>query len=475
MKRRVTTRGEFFYNAADNDRGFALVTTILLLIVLAVLLGVSTHWTAMDIKRTANYGKTREAFFIADAGIQDAINHMNYTASGDSPGAAANHFAAALTSWPSEFTSGVDYQGGTYKVSIADNNDDADQTTDKDLTVVVKSTASKRGKTSVIEAVLHLPRAMGDAAIIVQDELNVSGTVSVTLSPEDLKGVHSNADTTIGGTVDFNGSGATGVDDCQMNGNPDATCDSGDQYERDIPRLFPKDYKEFCHYVMKNDGAILYRGADLTDNIVYTWDNGDKQWESGGVAETTLKGFKHDAQGWSVNGDIKPSGADQNVPNNAMLYFEDAFKAAGKVGILGNEWLTTIIAEKDIAITGKAFINNCAAACNGDEAIANLFLIAGDDLKTPKLDSPIIHGVFAALDQISLGGGATLKGTVISNSYDGTYKGDTYLPYDSNVVNNDVNAISGNLTIVYEGPVVLPVTENKVRVLTWKEYTARDL
>ena len=61
-----------------NEKGMAFVTTILLLLVLGLLVTVSTQWSAMDIKRTANYTKTREAFFIADAGLQEYVPTVDY-------------------------------------------------------------------------------------------------------------------------------------------------------------------------------------------------------------------------------------------------------------------------------------------------------------------------------------------------------------------------------------------------------------
>jgi predicted RNA-binding protein with TRAM domain len=462
-----------------NEKGLALATTFLLLLVLTVLVAVSTKWSVADINRTADYNKSREAFFIADAGIQDAINHMNYTPGGQSPGAAANNFALAFTSWPARYTNGIDDPGGkgSYTVSLSDNHDDGDgaANADNDFTVIVTSTGiTDRGKMARIEAVLHLPRAQGDAAVIVEDDLDIKGTVEISGINEVL--VHSNEDTTIAGTVDLQGE-ATAVDSCDVNGQSSTDCNFGSKYKRDIPIIIPNDFKGYATFIMEDDGTI----TDAVNNISYTKTGGDWKDPSNNInAELAAFDF-HNVQGWKVTGQIHPSSINgtQNVPNQVILYIEHSFTASGGVGDSGDEWEVTILAEKDIEIGGNAYINNCTVnpACGTNETIQNLFLIAGDDLKTPNLKSPNIHGIFAALDQVDLGGNAVLTGSVFSNSYcdaDSNGNCQNYFPYNSNVVQG-VNKLHGGLTIVYNGPVFPPVTEKKVRVLTWKECTPKEI
>ena len=470
-----------------NERGMALATTLLLLLVLAVFVAVSTKWSVADIKRTVDYNKSREAFFIADAGIQDAINHLNYNSFGVSPGAAANHFDAALTSWPAKYADGVDDPGGngSYKVTLVDNHNDGDdnENADLDYTVIATSTATtNKGQTAVIEAMLHLPRAQLDAGIIVEDDLNVSGNVTIT----GMEGVliHSNDETTISGSVTLDGE-ATGENDCEVNGGSDENCNEGAIYHKEIPKFFPKDYKQFAQYIMKNDGTIY----DQVNIITYIQDGSSWKNADDSVVNADLAAFDfHATQGWKITGQVHAVSHDgnvKNVPQDTVLYFEHSFSATGGVGDDGYEWSTTIIAEKDINITGSAYINNCNSGpnCGDEKVIQDLFLIAGDDLKTPSLETDNIHGIFAALDQIDLGGHATITGAVISNSYCDKPDPDNadacdaieYDPYDSNVVNGHDNKIHGNVTINYNGPIAPPVTEDKVRVLTWKECTPGEI
>jgi hypothetical protein len=472
-----------------NQKGMALATTFLLLLVLTLLVAVSTQWTATDIKRAADYNRSREAFFIADAGIQDAINHLNYNSFGVSPGAAANHFVDALTNWPVKYADGVQDPGGngSYTVTIVDNHDDGDGLTnaDRDYTVIATSTATTdKGKTAVIEAMLHLPRSQLDAGIIVEDDLDVSGNVTIT----GIEGVliHSNDGTTIGGNVTLDGK-ATGEEDCEVNGgnNDPDDCQAGADFHKEIPKYFPTHYKEFAQYIMKDNGTIY----DQVSDILYTQDGSD--WKNpDGVVKADLAAFGfHSVQGWKANGQVyavTDGGNIQNVPQDTILYFEHSFSVSGNVGGPGPlAWSTTIIAEKDINIGGTAYIDNCNSSsnCGNEKVIQDLFLIAGDDLKTPSLETGSIHGIFAALDQIDLGGHATITGAVISNSYcdkpdpnnEDVCDAIEYDPYDSNVVNGDDNKIHGNVTIVYNGPSGGAPTEDKVRVLTWKECTPKEI
>ncbi len=52
------------------EDGVALPVTLLILVVMGALAVVATQWSAQDVKRTERYYKTREAFYIAEAGVQ---------------------------------------------------------------------------------------------------------------------------------------------------------------------------------------------------------------------------------------------------------------------------------------------------------------------------------------------------------------------------------------------------------------------
>ena len=67
-----------------DESGAALVTSILFVTVIGIGALVATQWATTDIKHTKKYIQSREAFYIAEAGIQKALNYLNYDESGNS-------------------------------------------------------------------------------------------------------------------------------------------------------------------------------------------------------------------------------------------------------------------------------------------------------------------------------------------------------------------------------------------------------
>ncbi len=58
--------------ALSNESGAALVVALLLMVVIITIIPVAMHMTSADLIRTADFEGDREAFFIADAGLQHA-------------------------------------------------------------------------------------------------------------------------------------------------------------------------------------------------------------------------------------------------------------------------------------------------------------------------------------------------------------------------------------------------------------------
>ena len=142
-----------------DQKGAALVTSILFATVIGVGALVATQSMFQDIERGERYTQTREAFYIAEAGIQKAMNYLNYDENGDSPGDAGNGFTAVLANFESdnsEVFNNFEFGGGTYTVFVKDNDDnDDDKATDADNTIILSSTGIKDGRNITIEAVIQ--------------------------------------------------------------------------------------------------------------------------------------------------------------------------------------------------------------------------------------------------------------------------------------------------------------------------------
>jgi len=507
-----------------NEDGMAFITTILLLIVLALLVAASTKWSAQDIKRTANYTKSRDSFYTAETGIQKAIDFFNYDSSGKCPGEVEDGFDDQLadgitygSNWPASSFQNVAYKGGTYSVSIVDNNDDSNASTDIDSTVLLKSIGNKKGMNTTIEAMIIRPLAQGQGALVTQGKLSLHGNYNIT-GEEGFATIHSNEYTEIsGGSGTIGCSGDPAYPDCEdgATGSEGSLCTQTnggnecalDPYKDEItlPEVIPTEYKPFADYIFDGSAEkIHYWNGTWTDtgspietyakhtstlqeidgagNLVYNLDGTPKMknytcWKPEGDTTATrctsasdpfynlaqnFGKFSKNAQGWSSsNGD---------AVQNAMLYFEADYKATGGPAT----WTTTIIGEGNIQISGNTTLVNYITG-HGDKEIRDALIVAGKDLVTlggadvgtPGSSTP---GYIAVADQIKLMGNVYLKGLLYARSDKASCKTSGGCPGTADgLVNPGDDEIGGNVTIEYDGSVKKKVLSCKVQVLSWRE------
>lgn len=200
-----------------SEKGVILPITVVLLIVLTLLIFVGAQWAQTDVKRTKNYTKTRQAFYVAESGIQMALNHLNYN--GGTGGTAADGFDDELadgdgsswdteangSTWPMEDFLNFSYNNGTYTVTIRDNDDgDSDLTVDKDSTVIITSIGTKRGKTSTIEAILYRGDFSTSKAFLTDDDVVMDGGITINGDIHSNAGMSNNGDNTINGMASAN-------------------------------------------------------------------------------------------------------------------------------------------------------------------------------------------------------------------------------------------------------------------------------
>ncbi|GEM_PF-3079174 len=139
-----------FKKPLKDDKGLALILSLFFLIALGLLAYVSVTFTSSDIKRGENSKQTRDAFYIADAGIEHAkftlkpLNFDDVLAAGgildlDGSGGAT-----------------VTFNGGNYTVQVVDNDDgDSDLTLDSDDILQISSTGTtSEGSTKQITALV---------------------------------------------------------------------------------------------------------------------------------------------------------------------------------------------------------------------------------------------------------------------------------------------------------------------------------
>ena len=138
--------------ALANESGAAMIVALLLMVVMITLIPAAMELTSGEFQRTTDFSKDREAFFIADAGIEHAkavfaantIDDVlfgtdqdlttftdNGTFTDDSGTAPTSITGSTAVNTTSKIDTGahdytqVAYNGGTYLIRVWDNDDAA--------------------------------------------------------------------------------------------------------------------------------------------------------------------------------------------------------------------------------------------------------------------------------------------------------------------------------------------------------------
>jgi len=267
MEKLFSKTKAFSFNRLANERGMAFVTTILLLIVLALLIAASTKWSAQDIKRTANYTKSRDSFYTAETGIHRALNWLNYDpATGECRERGTDGYNAELlaqsiggdTAWPDslfEHPSNGFYNEGYYDVTIANNPDGGDAVTDLDRAVMLTSRGVKRGMPTTVEALVHRGVLEIEGGLITNGHLKYSGNAKLLGSGGTA---HSNtsldengieAEQAAGGTTATQDGSGTGC----LDSTPE-TCTNITE-EKEVPFATLSQFGHLAHFILKRDSS----------------------------------------------------------------------------------------------------------------------------------------------------------------------------------------------------------------------------
>lgn len=426
----------FLKKYLSNESGMALAVGLMLLTMFLLLVAEGTQWAAQDIKRTDQYSDSRQAFYIAETGIQRVVNFMNYDANGSSPGAAFDGFNDELdgSNWPAEFAN-ASFGGGTYTATIADNDDnDADLNADVDHTVKITSTGSKDGTSSSIEAVVLLPLFQPGYALITEGDLNANGAISVQGSGGSI---HSNGDFTQSGGSATVTNGATASGTCTG-----SVCTASSLPKQRIPKVSVVDFKNYSNYILQNDGKLL----DVSASKLYKYESGAWVPDVGpddGSGSYFASVTQLPTGLWKVNGSSVPDG---------MYYVE------GNVQVLNTPaaWQTSILSEGYIDFGANADVVNYTGSSSPD--VDEMFLVAATDIKFSGTPSNQIQGLIYAGEQLEISGTVDLNGYAISAD----------LADVENLV-SPASTISGSMTLTYNKDRVAPFFDDKVQLLSWRQ------
>ena len=261
------------------EKGAALVTSILFATVIGIGALVATQNMVQDIERGERYTQTREAFYIAEAGIQTAMNYLNYDDDGESPGDAGDGFTEVLANFEtnrSEALDSFDFGGGTYTVTVKDNDDnDGDPSTDADNTIILSSTGIKDGRNVTIEAVIQSGIYRNKHAITSGGNFTIEGDPTVQ---GNLGSIHSNSDV-VGISTNVE-QGIFAVGEC------DQGCESG-AISENIPLANPSDFSSYANFILTSFGSINDADGehvDIEENQLENWTFSNSGWELEGCS-----------------------------------------------------------------------------------------------------------------------------------------------------------------------------------------------
>lgn len=421
----------------DNQKGVALVAAVAFAAILMALAGIYSKTTIVSMKGGKGYTHNREAFYIAMAGIEHALSVINHNAWGVVPGeeVAASGMSGVLANLLTNHSEliGASLNGGTYTVTIQDNDDnDGDTSIDSDNILVLTSTGTKKGKTSIIEALIERPLFKPVHAFTSGQDLYGDKTFSVT---GKYGGMHANDDYSQNEATATIAKGVTAYDLCN-----ESTCLSGKRVKAALPEIKVSSYKSFCDYIMKSNGTA----TDGAGNVI--------------ANPTSTTGWVWDWPRWKNGGNNIKKGMyyfETKVETTDTFYDKDS--GSGAVNI-------TILSTSHIDMGGTATLQNYRNAAHTED-IQNLFMVSeGGDVElhggmTVGSSGNYERVIIAAGDEVRINGTLYLKGYAVS-------RGGGYT-WDNSPAT--IDRIDRNVSLVYDGYTTGPFPSDKITVLSWQE------
>ena len=417
-----TLREDLQTASLPREKGAALITGLVMLLVMTVL-GVAAMTSTITQEQLAgNYKRGLEAFHNSETGISDSLSQLNTI------GVPVGGFDAMLAMPTYLSLSDVD-ANIFYSTRALDNDDgDADTAVDSDGEILLESRGSSGTALRLIRVRISLnPAGWGsNHAILTGESLLISGNPTVIGTNN---AIHSNGNIMLSGTTSAGAVSASGTvsvpgSDENLGSITSGAADAG------IPEINPADFRDAADFILGSDGRVRDQAGVILNPGGDPWNGWD----------------------WGVD---KWTKSDSSVVDGTY-YIESNAVLSGNPGEGAAEpWHATIIAEGSIEISGNPVIATAGAAESG---IDNLLFVAGGDLKINGNANQSFEGVMAAHEQIDISGNPNLDGFIIAEGASDVHD---YV---------DMNSISGDMQLTYDGlntPFQDPLGE--IVALSWEE------
>lgn len=391
----------------------------LALVALALLGGLSVALLSIgssEVQIADNVLRATQAHFLAEAGLEDAINSFKTTPT------LVSNAPAGLTAVPGLVGPGSTAAAfGSYTVQY--------RRAGLNTVLVVSTGTSGIGSAQrVLRATMSTSFASNDA-IRTRLDLVISGNPTIKGA---CGSAHANGNFAISGNPSLTGS-ATASGTYTVSGGPTVGPGSGGGKPlKPIPPVNPADFLTAAKatlpasqiYQMLADGRVLDGNGGLITALASGAEY--RGWKY--IAGTPAK--------WDLSG---------NTGYDGTYYLEGNVTVSGNPGDAATPWRTSIIATGDIEISGNPSINTF---------MADTLFVAGLDIKINGNPNQSFTGLIAAHEQVSISGNPTITGYILAEDW----------PSTSGTATG--NILSGNPIITYDCGLNPPVP-GKLQILTW--------
>src|SRR3989442_240130 len=372
--------------------GVILVTTLLLLILLTGVALTSLATLGVNLSQSQNLVSTKQAFQLAEAGVQYAQKYLNQHQTLWSTYASPT----PQTLIPSTTLTGL----GTFTVSVQDGGNGS-------LQVTSTGTASNNAQ-AVIAGLVVLGPYVPEDAVTADQNLTVSGnaTIAGTNGGGHAKGNHTHSSPP---SINTN---ATAYFNYTATGTPNVNgVAAGNQTIAAIPLMQASMFSASHDFRLSWDGNVYNQAGIAQPLSGGSWNC----WSFSSTAPTTKKKKKKASTVSPTTPPVWTLSCPSTI--NGTLYFQTDVSIPTSLGTTQTPWVTTLIAEGSIDLTAQSVIARAPTVADGalfKAGTQNFLFISNEDIHIGSLSGGNLTGAVAAYGQVGIEGNPTMYGYVVA-------------------------------------------------------------
>jgi hypothetical protein len=399
-----------------DQQGATLITSLLFLVLLTGLCVGGLATLIVNQGRSKNLLSSKQALYLADAGIQSARKYLNQHQS------RWDVYASPAAQTLIAPTPVGDL--GSYSVTVQDGGGGG--------VLVTATGVASNNATAAIKSLMVIGPYVPDDAVTVNEDLTISAEAVIAGT---YGGVHANGNLLLSGSPVIN-TNATAGEEYKASGRPTVNgVAGGDQAYAAIPFIQAYSYHGFRDYLLAWDGNVYDRDGVVQPKVKGLW----QCWKFSSTWHS---------QKWTLT-------CDRTV--NGTLYFQTDVAIPTEIGTVAEPWIVTLLAEGAIEATARRIVARAPASADGalfKAGTQNFLFLTDEDMHIDGHRDQNLTGIVSAFEQFGIEGDPTMAGYIVAQ--DGSFL--------SRLV--DENYISGRLALTYNGNVPNPLVKT-VQSRTW--------